>query len=77
MTLVSAVRVSGVAGGLLFRGTLDGDAFEASLDRVLLPALAPGDVPVMDDLPAAFSASLAAVTPADCRGRFRACGIHA
>jgi len=50
VTLVSAVRASGVAGGLLFRGALDGAAFETFLDRVLLPALTPGDVLVMDNL---------------------------
>ena len=50
VTLVSAVRASGVAGGLLFRGALDGAAFAAFLDRVLLPALRPGDVLVMDNL---------------------------
>jgi transposase len=130
VTLVSAVRASGVAGGLLLKGALDAAAFGAFLERVLLPALAPGDVLVTDNLavhktraareliaaagvlplylPAyspdlspienvfakvkagvraaaagtvptlfdAFSHALAAVTPEDCRGCFRACGIR-
>lgn len=50
VTLVSAVRASGVAGSLTFRGALDGAAFGTFLERVLLPRLTPGDVLVMDNL---------------------------
>lgn len=50
MTLVSAVRSSGVAGGLVFEGALDAAAFRALLSRVLLPRLRAGDMLVMDNL---------------------------
>src|SRR5262245_32503596 len=51
-TLVSAIRRDGVVGSLEFPGATDTLAFRTYLDRVLIPALRPGDIVVLDNLPA-------------------------
>ena len=50
MTLVCAVRAGGVVGSMVLQGALDAAAFAAYLKQVLLPALRPGEVLVMDNL---------------------------
>jgi transposase len=49
-TLVSAIRRDGVVGSLEFPGATDTLAFRTYLDRVLIPALRPGDIVVLDNL---------------------------
>jgi transposase len=51
-TLVAAVRRGGVVGALEFPGATDAAAFRTYLDQVLLPALRPGDIVVLDNLAA-------------------------
>ena len=51
-TLTSGLRMSGIAAPMLLDGPMDGDAFLAYVRFVLAPELAPGDVVVMDNLPA-------------------------
>lgn len=51
-TLVSAIRQDGVAASLLFPGATDESAFRTYLDAVLIPELQPGDIVVLDNLPA-------------------------
>lgn len=51
-TLVSAIRSDGVVGSLIFRGATDAPAFRAYVDEVLVPALRPGDIVVLDNLKA-------------------------
>jgi transposase len=51
-TLVSAVRRGGVVASLVFPGATDEAAFRTYLERVLVPALRPGDLVVLDNLAA-------------------------
>jgi transposase len=51
-TLVAAVRRTGVVAPLVFEGATDGAAFRAYVERVLVPALRPGDIVVLDNLAA-------------------------
>lgn len=49
-TFVGALRADGFAAPLVLDGAMDGRAFLAYVQRVLAPALRPGDVLVMDNL---------------------------
>jgi transposase len=51
-TLISAVRRDGVVASLEFPGATDALAFRTYIDRVLVPALRPGDIVVLDNLAA-------------------------
>ena len=51
-TFTAGLRLSGVAAPMLLDGPMNGDAFRAYVERVLVPELTPGDVVVMDNLPA-------------------------
>lgn len=51
-TLLAAIRRDGVVGALELPGATDALAFRTYLDRVLLPALRPGDIVVLDNLSA-------------------------
>jgi transposase len=49
-TLLAAIRRGGVVGALEFPGATDTAAFRTYLERVLVPALRPGDIVVLDNL---------------------------
>ena len=49
-TFVAGLRLTGLDAAMLLDGPMDGDAFEAYLEQVLVPALKPGDTVVMDNL---------------------------
>ena len=51
-TLLAAVRRAGVVGALEFPGATDEMAFRTYLEQVLVPALRPGDIVVLDNLAA-------------------------
>jgi transposase len=51
-TLTAGLRLTGIAAPMLIDGAMDGDAFRAYVAQVLVPELRPGDVVVMDNLPA-------------------------
>ena len=51
-TIIGAVGLGGVRGAMTLSGAADADAFGTFLDHVLVPALRPGDVVVMDNLAA-------------------------
>lgn len=51
-TLTAGLRLAGLAAPMILDGATDGDAFRASVEKVLVPELNPGDVVVMDNLPA-------------------------
>jgi transposase len=50
-SLISAIRHDGVVASLLFEGATDEAAFLTFVREVLVPALRPGDIEVLDNLP--------------------------
>jgi transposase len=51
-TFTGALRLSGLTAPMVIDGPMNGDAFQAYIDQVLAPTLDPGDLVVMDNLPA-------------------------
>lgn len=51
-TFVGALRLSGMTAPMTLNAAMDGPAFLAYVDQVLAPTLVPGDVVIMDNLPA-------------------------
>ena len=51
-TFVGGLRLGGVTAPLVLDGPMDGPAFLAWIEHMLAPTLAPGDIVVMDNLPA-------------------------
>jgi transposase len=51
-TLVAGLRLDGLSAPMLIDGARNGDAFAAWVERLLVPSLAPGDIVVLDNLPA-------------------------
>lgn len=51
-TFVGALRQSGMTAPMVLDGAMDGAAFLAYVEQVLVPTLVPGDIVVMDNLPA-------------------------
>jgi transposase len=49
-TLVAGLRRSGVVAPLVLDGPINRAAFEAYVEKVLVPALRPGDVVILDNL---------------------------
>lgn len=64
-TFVAGLRVGGIDAPMLIDGAMNGDAFLAYVRHVLVPALSPGDVVIMDNLGCHKSAAVrAAITAA-------------
>lgn len=51
-TFVGALRVYGMTAPMVLDGAMNGPAFLAYVEQVLVPTLSPGDIVVMDNLPA-------------------------
>jgi transposase len=51
-TFVGALRLDGMTAPMVLDGAMDGPAFLAYVEQVLVPTLAPADIVVMDNLPA-------------------------
>jgi transposase len=51
-TFVGGLRVSGIDAPMTIHGAMDGPAFRAWVEAMLVPTLNPGDIVVMDNLPA-------------------------
>jgi transposase len=51
-TFVGALRLGGLTAPMVLDGPMTGEAFLAYVEQVLVPTLAPGDIVVMDNLPA-------------------------
>jgi transposase len=49
-TFVGALRIDGMTAPMVLDGPINGQAFQAYVDQVLVPELKPGDVVVMDNL---------------------------
>jgi transposase len=50
--MIAAVRLEGAIAGAVVKGAMDGDVFVVWVREALLPGLRPGDIVVMDNLPA-------------------------
>jgi len=51
-TFTAGLRLGGLAAPMIHDGPMNGAAFRAYVNQVLVPELAPGDIVVMDNLPA-------------------------
>jgi transposase len=51
-TFTAGLRLNGIAAPMVLDGAMNGVAFLAYVEQVLVPELEPGDVVVMDNLPA-------------------------
>ena len=51
-TFTAGLRLNGLTAPLVLDGPMDGDCFLAYVEQILAPSLAPGDIVVMDNLPA-------------------------
>ena len=51
-TFTGALRKSGLTAPMVMDGPMNGPAFRAYIEQVLVPTLSPGDIVVMDNLPA-------------------------
>ena len=51
-TFTGALRLTGMTAPMVLDGPMNGPAFLAYVQQVLLPTLRPGDIVVMDNLPA-------------------------
>ena len=51
-TFTAGLRLGGIAAPMLLDGPMHGAAFLAYVEQVLVPELTPGDIVVMDNLPA-------------------------
>jgi transposase len=51
-TFTAGLRLSGLTAPMVLDGAMNGPAFLAYVEQVLVPELTPGDVVVMDNLPA-------------------------
>jgi transposase len=52
ITFVGGLTLSGVIAPMLLDGPMDGECFLAWIEQMLAPLLKPGDIVVMDNLPA-------------------------
>ena len=51
-TLVAALRLDGLAAPMVIDGAMNGEAFTAYAETLLAPTLRPGDIVILDNLPA-------------------------
>lgn len=51
-TLVAGLRLDGLTAPMVLDGAMNGPAFKAYTEQLLAPSLRPGDIVVMDNLPA-------------------------
>jgi transposase len=66
-TLMSGMRLSGVVAPMLLDSAVNGESFAGYVEQCLAPALEPGDILIIDNLPAHKSARVtAAIENAGC-----------
>jgi transposase len=67
-TFTGALRLSGMTAPMVLDGAMNGVAFQAYVQQVLIPTLAPGDIVIMDNLPAHKAEGVRhAIEDAECR----------
>jgi len=70
-TFVAALRADGLTAPMVIDGAMTGDLFVAYVEQILVPALRPGDVVVMDNLICHKRAGVEkAITAAGCTVRY-------
>ena len=75
ITFIAGLRLNGVAAPALVDGAMNGETFLTWVEGMLVRELKPGDIVIMDNLPAHKVASaIDAITPAECVNYFQACG---
>ncbi len=57
-TFTGALRLSGMTAPMVLDGPMNGAAFLAYVEQMLVPTLKPGDIVIMDNLPAHKSAAI-------------------
>ena len=57
-TFTGALRLSGMTAPMVLDGPMNGAAFLAYVEQMLVPTLEPGDIVIMDNLPAHKSAAV-------------------
>jgi transposase len=57
-TFTAGLRLSGITAPMVLDGAMNGTAFLAYVEQVLVPTLSPGDIVIMDNLPAHKSAGV-------------------
>lgn len=66
-TLMSGMRLDGIVAPMLIDGPVNGETFAGYIEQCMAPALEPGDILIIDNLPAHKSARVtAAVEGAGC-----------
>lgn len=63
-TFTGALRLEGMTAPMILDGPMNREAFEAYIEQVLVPTLRPGEIVVMDNLPAHKPASVRAAIEA-------------
>ena len=63
-TFTGALRLGGMTAPMVLDGPMNGPAFQAYVAQVLVPTLSPGDIVLMDNLPAHKSAIIGALIEA-------------
>ena len=58
MTFVGALRHDGIIAPWVIDGPINGESFRTYVEQVLVPELRPGDIVVMDNLPAHKAAGI-------------------
>lgn len=70
-TFTGALRLSGMTAPMVLDGAMNGVAFRAYVEQVLVPTLTPGDIVIMDNLPAHKADGVRqAIEIAGCRLRY-------
>ena len=70
-TFTGALRLSGLTAPMVLDGPMTAEAFHAYAEQILVPTLRPGDIVVMDNLPAHKSSAVRnAITAAGASLRF-------
>jgi transposase len=57
-TFTGALRLSGMTAPFVYDGAMNGTVFRTYVEQVLTPTLTPGDVAIMDNLPAHKAAGI-------------------
>jgi len=75
-TFVAGLRLTGMVAPMVLDGPINGRAFLAYVDQVLVPELQPGDIVVMDNPGSGSGTGLGSHKGAGVRAAIEAAGTH-